>query len=88
MSKRDELIVKYAADLKDKCGVTADMDFMNRNIKGQMKQANKYPARFVAIIGEDEAAQGKVMLKNMQSGIQELVDTHEVQNKIQVEMED
>lgn len=30
MSKRDELIVKYAADLKEKCGVTADMDFLRK----------------------------------------------------------
>ena len=78
---------KLLCDLR-KNGITADMDFMGRNIKGQMKQANKYPARFVAIIGDDEAAQGKVMLKNMQSGIQELVDIQAVQNKIQIEMED
>ena len=30
MSKRDDLIAKYAADLKDKCGVTADMDFLRK----------------------------------------------------------
>ncbi|OCB71139.1 DUF2853 family protein [Flavobacterium crassostreae] len=30
MSKRDELIVKYAADLKDKCGVTPDMDLLTK----------------------------------------------------------
>ena len=30
MSKRDELIAKYATDLKDKCGVTADMDFLTK----------------------------------------------------------
>ncbi|WP_452601201.1 DUF2853 family protein [Pontimicrobium sp. MEBiC06410] len=30
MSKRDELIVKYAADLKDKCGVEPDMDFLTK----------------------------------------------------------
>jgi len=30
MSKRDELIVKYAADLKDKCGVNADMDLLTK----------------------------------------------------------
>ena len=28
MSKRDELIAKYATDLKEKCGVTADMDLL------------------------------------------------------------
>lgn len=78
---------KLLCDLR-KNGFIADMDFMDRNIKGQMKQANKYPASFVAIIGEDEAAQGKVMLKNMESGIQELVDMSEVQNKLKVTMED
>ena len=30
MSKRDDLIVKYAADLKEKCGETADMDFLRK----------------------------------------------------------
>lgn len=30
MSKRDELIVKYAADLKEKCGVDADMDLLTK----------------------------------------------------------
>ncbi len=30
MSKRDELIAKYAADLKDKCGVTPDMDLLTK----------------------------------------------------------
>ena len=30
MSKRDELIEKYAADLKEKCGMTADMDLLRK----------------------------------------------------------
>ncbi|MBP4142174.1 DUF2853 family protein [Flavobacterium sp. P4023] len=30
MSAREELIVKYAADLKDKCGVTPDMDLLTK----------------------------------------------------------
>ncbi|MFC7291886.1 DUF2853 family protein [Hirschia litorea] len=30
MSKRDDLITKYAADLKEKCGVTPDMDFLTK----------------------------------------------------------
>jgi len=30
MSKRDELIEKYAVDLKEKCNVTADMDFLRK----------------------------------------------------------
>ena len=30
MSKRDELIAKYADDLKNKCKVTADMDLLTK----------------------------------------------------------
>ncbi len=30
MSKRDDLITKYAADLSDKCGVTPDMDLLTK----------------------------------------------------------
>lgn len=30
MSKRDDLIAIYAADLKEKCGMTADMDLLTK----------------------------------------------------------
>jgi Protein of unknown function (DUF2853) len=30
MSKRDDLIAIYAADLRDKCGVTPDMDLLTK----------------------------------------------------------
>lgn len=63
-------------------GLICDMDFLNRSIKSQMKQANNYPARFVAIIGENEVAQNKVMLKNMRTGEQELVDFNAVKMKV------
>ncbi|WP_136683056.1 DUF2853 family protein [Falsirhodobacter xinxiangensis] len=34
MSKRDALIAKYAADLSDKCGVTADPDLLKKVVIG------------------------------------------------------
>lgn len=30
MGKRDDLIAKYAADLKEKCGINADMDLLTK----------------------------------------------------------
>ena len=30
MSKRDDLIAKYASDMKEKCGITADMDLLTK----------------------------------------------------------
>lgn len=34
MSKRDDLIAKYAADMKDKLGVTPDMDLLTKVVIG------------------------------------------------------
>lgn len=34
MSKRDELIAKYAEDMKAKCNVTADMDLLSKVVIG------------------------------------------------------
>ena len=34
MSKTDDLIAKYAGDLRDKCGVTPDMDLLTKVTKG------------------------------------------------------
>lgn len=72
---------KLLFDLRQ-AGVKADMDFMSRGIKAQMKQANRYPARFVAIIGGEEAANNQVMLKNMQTSEQHLIDMKEVSKMI------
>ena len=61
------------------------MDFLNRSLKAQMKYANKYPAKFVAIIGEEEVQQNKVMLKNMETGEQQLIDMDTIQQQFKAE---
>lgn len=63
----------YALDLVHKlraCGVSAIIDTLNRNLKGQMKYANKLNARYSVVIGENEIEKGIVTLKNMNSGEQ------------------
>jgi len=49
-------------------GVSCDYDKLSRSVKAQMKQANKQGFRYSVIIGDNEIAEGKVMLKNMQLG--------------------
>lgn len=51
-------------------GVRAAIDTSGRNLKGQMKYANKIGAAYTAVIGEDEVASGELTLKNMESGEQ------------------
>ncbi len=53
MSKRDDLIVKYAADLKDKCGVKADMDLLTKVTIGCGPSI--YNADAATVSGSDES---------------------------------
>jgi len=43
-------------------------------MKNQMKQANKQKPRFALILGEDELEKREVVLKDMDTGEQELVE--------------
>ncbi|MDY2588295.1 DUF2853 family protein [Winogradskyella aquimaris] len=52
MSKRDELITKYAADLKDKCGVNPDMDLLTKITVGLGPSI--YNADSSTVSGSDE----------------------------------
>jgi len=45
-------------------GFKVDMDYMNRNIKSNFKQADRLNAKFVAIIGEEEVNNNTVTIKN------------------------
>ena len=51
-------------------------------MKKQMSYANSKAIPFVAIVGEEEMAQGKVTLKNMASGEQQMVAPEELAEKI------
>jgi histidyl-tRNA synthetase len=51
-------------------------------MKKQMSYANAKNIPFVAIIGETELAEQKVMLKNMNTGEQNLLSVEEVKSLI------
>ncbi len=54
-------------------GVLAEIDHMERSIKAQFKYADKIGARYVAVIGGNELAEGKMNVKNMADGGSESV---------------
>ncbi|UGU16229.1 DUF2853 family protein [Sinomicrobium kalidii] len=56
MSKRDELIAKYAADLKDKCGVKPDMDLLTKVTVGLGPSIYNADAETVSGSDPDELA--------------------------------
>jgi histidyl-tRNA synthetase len=61
-------------DILDKlrrAGISADMDFIGKSLKAQMKAADREETRQVLIIGEDELKSGKAILRNMKTASQE-----------------
>ena len=54
-------------------GVYAETDHMERSVKAQFKYADKIGAQFVAVIGGNELAEGRMNVKNMQTGESEKV---------------
>ncbi len=51
---------------------------MLRSVKAQMREANRFNARFALFVGGEEFEQGKLNLKNMESGKEQNVPLREI----------
>ena len=58
---------KLIAELRE-AGITCDMAYGDRALKGAMKAADKSGAKFGLVIGDDEISSGNCQLKSMSSG--------------------
>jgi len=63
---------KLLYDLRNQ-GLIAEMDYLNRKMKAQMKAADRLKAKYTLIIGENELQEGKAIFRNMETGEQEEV---------------
>ncbi len=61
-----------ASNLRQK-NLNCDYDYLNRSVKAQMREANKYNAKFVLFIGGDEYKRGELNIKNLSNGEQQLI---------------
>ena len=54
-------------------GIRAEMDYLGKSLKAQMRRANKLAATYTLVLGEDELRSGQAQLKKMaDSGQQEI----------------
>ncbi|MCX5694815.1 MAG: histidine--tRNA ligase, partial [Candidatus Omnitrophica bacterium] len=51
-------------------GISADMDYLNKSLKGAMRAANDAGATYVLILGDDELKKGTISIKNMANSTQ------------------
>lgn len=52
-------------------GVTTYLDYENRSLKAQLREADKFQCRWVAILGEAELREGKIAIKDLEKGEQQ-----------------
>ena len=75
----DRYAVKLLNDLR-KNGVKADKDYLNRKIKGQMKQADRLNAKYTIVIGDQELENNSIAIKNMTTGESENIQLDQLIN--------
>jgi histidyl-tRNA synthetase len=67
-------------------GVMVTATFSKNALKNQLEAANRLGAKYTAIIGQKEVLDGTVLIRDMESGMQEIVDynkaTAEIKKKI------
>jgi len=69
--------LELAASLRAS-GINTDVYYQNKGMKQKMKYANRLAIPFVAIIGEEELANGSAMVKNMNTGDQQMLPIAEI----------
>jgi len=61
-----------------RAGIRTDMDLLGRGVSANLGFANAYEIPYVLLVGPDELAQGKVKLRDMESGEERLLTVEEV----------
>ena len=67
-------------------GVKAEMEFGDKSLKSQMKQAHRLGAKHVLIVGDNEIKEGKVILRDMKTKDQVSIPIEQVIKNIKAKM--
>jgi len=63
-------------------GIRADMDFLSRKMKGQMKSADRLGAKYTIVLGDNELDEGVAQLKEMATGKQHEVSLEKITEEV------
>jgi len=72
---------KFVAQFRLK-GLITEIDYLNRSVKAQMRDANRLNAKYVLMIGGEEFKRGNAVLKNMSTSEQKEVNFSKIVNII------
>lgn len=63
-------------------GITAEMDYRAGSLKSQLKKANKLGVAYCVILGEEEIANHKFILRDMQDGAQKQINLDDILDEL------
>ena len=95
--KRDEENYVFIAQLGDQSrrkaiglfeelrrgGINVRQSFTKDSLKAQLEEANRLGAKFTLILGQKEMIDGTILIRDMESGIQEEIDYKKIKNEIE-----
>ena len=73
--------IEIASELR-KSDIKTEIYLNNKKLKAKFKYADRLQIPYVAVIGDDEIANEKIALKDMQTGVQENLTIQEVIEKL------
>lgn len=75
--KPQEIAFLLAMELRRK-GISTEKDYLEKSLKAQMKAADRFKVKYTIIIGEEELAHNKVLVRNMATGKQEEIFINDI----------
>lgn len=80
-------IVAIAGELRKK-GISVDLAYGNRGVKGAMKAADRSGARFALVLGDKELAETSIVVKELATGEQQQVSLDGVVDHLEARLAD
>jgi len=74
--------MQIAEELRDS-GIRTEVDIAGRGISKNLNYANALRIPFVAFVGDNEVKEGKIKIKDMQTGEEEMLSVSEVMKKLE-----
>lgn len=71
--------LKIINDLRNS-GLRVDYNFSKNSLKSQLEAANSLQVPYALIMGQKEVQDGTVIVRDMESGVQEIIDQKKVEN--------
>ncbi len=73
-------------DVLRRRGISCDIDYQNRSLKAQMRNAERSNVRFAVIFGDEEFCKNKVILRDMEKREQKEVELKDIVDEINREV--